>query len=141
MLILRDVKKSFVEPDGGYFYVSQPPSSGNHHPSPAGWGVYSQPVPREKYVHSEEHGGVVLVYNCPSGCQDVVDALTNLYATAPLDPTFGEVKVVVTPDPGYDGGMVAAASWGHVYTPATLDLVGLRCFVMLHEGRGPEQIP
>jgi hypothetical protein len=85
---------------------------------------------------------VVLVYNCPDdgGCPDVVAGLTALYNATPLGP-FNEVKVVVTPDPDYDGGTVAAAAWGYVYTPDHLDPAAVRCFIDAHIERGPEAAP
>jgi hypothetical protein len=129
------------EPDGGYFYASQPPASGNHYPTPAAWGVYTVPVARERYVHSEEHGGVVLLYNCPQGCPDVVAGFEQLFADTAPDPDFGEVKLVVTPDPLYDGGQVAAAAWDHVFTPDHFDSAGFRCFIDAYMGHGPEQVP
>lgn len=126
-------------PDGGYVYASQPPCSGNHYPVPAPWGIHADVVPRDEYVHNEEHGGIVLLYNCPNGCQDVVDAFTTLYDERQPDD-FGEVKLVVTPDPLYDGGF-AAAAWDHVYRPTSLDLDGFRCFIDAYIDKGPENAP
>jgi hypothetical protein len=126
-----------------YPYASQPPSSGPHSPILAPWGISSTPVGRVHYVHNEEHGGIVLVYNCPSGCPDVVQAFTDLYNATPLD-LFNEVKVVVTPDPEYDGGQFAAAAWDHVYTPpagSTVDSDAFRCFISTYIDRGPERAP
>lgn len=127
--------------DGGTWpYVSQPPASGPHAPSRGGWGVYTHPLARENYVHNEEHGGVVLLYNCPAGCPDVVNVFLRL-ANERAPDSFGEVKIVVTPDPLYDGGAFAAAAWDSVYTPATLDEDALRCFIDHHIDQGPEQAP
>ena len=47
-------------------YAHNPPASGNHWPSPAPWGYWPRNyIPREWWVHNLEHGGVVLLYNCP----------------------------------------------------------------------------
>ena len=46
-------------------YQHNPPASGPHWPSPAAWGVHSEVLPREWWVHNLEHGGIVLLYNCP----------------------------------------------------------------------------
>jgi hypothetical protein len=127
--------------DGGDWpYISQPPASGPHAPTPGGYGVYNHPLRRETYVHNEEHGGVVLLYNCPSGCPDVLNAFERL-ANERTPDQFGEVKVIVTPDPLYDGGQFAAAAWDSVYTPATLDEDALRCFIDRHIDQGPEHAP
>ncbi len=128
-----------------YPYLSQPPSSGPHNPVWATWGVSSVPIERVHYVHNEEHGGIVLVYNCQGdgGCPDVVQAFTDLYNGTPSD-VFGEVKIVVTADVDYDGGTFAAAAWDHVYTPpagAPIDLAALRCFISTYLDRGPEAAP
>ncbi|HET6346967.1 MAG TPA: DUF3105 domain-containing protein, partial [Myxococcota bacterium] len=47
-------------------YSTNPPASGNHYPSPERvLGEHTAPVPRGRYVHSLEHGAIVLAYNCP----------------------------------------------------------------------------
>lgn len=56
-------------------YNSNPPTSGAHDPAPAPWGVNPNPVTKEKIVHNLEHGGVAILYNCPTGCDDVTKAL------------------------------------------------------------------
>ncbi len=46
-------------------YNHDPPASGPHWPWPAPWGPHHEVVPREWWVHNLEHGGIVLLYNCP----------------------------------------------------------------------------
>ena len=50
-------------------WQTNPPSSGQHWGdpmyAPAGWGRHMVPVAREAWVHNLEHGGIVMVYNCP----------------------------------------------------------------------------
>ncbi len=46
----------------GFKYNSFPPTSGPHHPTPAVWGVYDQPVGENHLVHNLEHGGIVIQY-------------------------------------------------------------------------------
>ena len=43
-------------------YNSYPPTSGPHHPSPAVWDVYSEPVAQRHLIHNLEHGGLVIQY-------------------------------------------------------------------------------
>jgi hypothetical protein len=56
-------------------YNSDPPTSGPHLPYIAPWGVHTEPIPKELQVHNLEDGGVVVQYNCPTGCADLVDKL------------------------------------------------------------------
>jgi hypothetical protein len=59
-------------------YDDPPPTSGPHNPCWASWGVHDTQTPPERWVHNLEHGGVVCLYNCPSGCPDDVAKLTAL---------------------------------------------------------------
>ncbi len=45
-------------------YPTNPPASGPHYPIWAAFQEFSTPVPRPYWVHSLEHGAVVLLYNC-----------------------------------------------------------------------------
>jgi Protein of unknown function (DUF3105) len=56
-------------------YNSDPPTSGPHLPYIAPWGIHTEPIPKELQVHNLEDGGVVVQYNCPTGCPDLVDKL------------------------------------------------------------------
>ena len=57
------------ELDGGYFYASQPPASGNHYPTPAAWGVYTVPVARERRASGFGPGTELTMCTgcCPGG--------------------------------------------------------------------------
>ena len=41
-------------------YRNRPPSSGDHYPTPAGYGVFTREIPVANLVHSLEHGGIVV---------------------------------------------------------------------------------
>jgi len=56
-------------------YVDAPPTGGTHSQCWADWGVYEEELADELWVHNLEHGGVVLLYNCPDGCPDEVAQL------------------------------------------------------------------
>ncbi|HEY1690848.1 MAG TPA: DUF3105 domain-containing protein [Polyangiaceae bacterium] len=124
---------------------SNPPSSGEHFPIWAAYQAYTSPVPRGYYVHDEEHGGVILLYDCPddSGCPDVAAALQAVSDSLPDDPlctSAGQgvrVRTVITPDPLLDVP-VAAAAWGWVYRAQCVDLPSLEAFASQHYGNGPE---
>jgi hypothetical protein len=123
-------------------YQNVPPSSGSHYPSPKEWGVYADPIQPGYWVHNLEHGGVALLYNCPSGCPDVVSVGQDAFNTFPKDK-YGEVKLVVTPDAGLPSGVqVAAVAWQYVKLyrgDFTRD--NFLAFYNGHVDRGPEDIP
>src|SRR5437763_896218 len=67
-------------------YQSNPPASGAHWPMwQTPWGAYPGGLPRERWVHNLEHGGIVLLYNCPSGCDELIAQLTALRNATPAD--------------------------------------------------------
>ena len=41
-------------------YRNRPPSSGDHYPTPAGYGVFTRDIPGGNLVHSLEHRAVVV---------------------------------------------------------------------------------
>ena len=49
-------------------YNSEPPTSGPHLPYLAPWGIHTEPISKELQVHNLEDGGVMVQYNCPTGC-------------------------------------------------------------------------
>src|SRR5713226_7403923 len=56
-------------------YNSEPPTSGPHLPYLAPWGIHTETITKELQVHNLEDGGVMVQYNCPSACPDVVEKL------------------------------------------------------------------
>ncbi len=120
-------------------YDSYPPVFGNHYPTPKAWQAYDSPVLEGYFVHNLEHGGIVALYHCPSGCPDVVNQLKNLYTTLPQDK-FNEVKLLVSP---YDKEthQIAMLAWDYRLEMDTLDLNLVKAFYLAHVDRGPELIP
>src|SRR5262245_31414021 len=43
-------------------YPDPPPAGGDHNPCWTTWGVHTDVVPAERWVHNLEHGGVVYLY-------------------------------------------------------------------------------
>ncbi len=122
-------------------YATNPPSGGNHWPIWANYTQFTTPVPREMYVHDLEHGGIVLTYNCPNGCQDVVAALQMVFADQ-YDMgcvSLGQgaiARMVLTPDPELPTP-IAASAWGATYTATCIDTPSLLQFVQDHYARAP----
>jgi len=106
-------------------WSTNPPATGAHYPSWAGWNRHYQQLDRGYYVHNAEHGGVVLLYNCPAGCQDVVDSLLDITRNATPDPTCTGVvrnRILVAADPLLPPDVqVAAVAWNRVYTASCFD--------------------
>jgi hypothetical protein len=104
---------------------------------------YSLPVPREMYVHNEEHGGVILAYRCSGDCPEVVTMLEGVVEGMQADPLCvsgpgqPRVRAVITPDPDLTAP-IAAAAWGATYTATCLDPESLSEFVAKAYGKGPE---
>jgi hypothetical protein len=126
-------------------YGDNPPSSGPHNPQWAEAGIYepgNEPQ-KEKWVHSLEHGRIVLTYK-PGTPKTVITALEGVF-NEPLLGTPGYQKQVFqnnTKMP-YE---VAALAWGQKLTcktitnaPATYD--AMRAFATRFVNKAPEEIP
>lgn len=87
-------------------YNSDPPTSGPHLGSIASWGIHTEPIPKELQVHNLEDGGVLVQYNCPQGCPDLVDKLRSIVNSY-------EKYVILAPYPGMDR-RIALTAWGRI---------------------------
>lgn len=113
-------------------YNSSPPSSGPHMGLLAEWRVHEDPVPPEFFVHNLEDGGIVLAYDCPEACPDLVEGLAG----------FVEGSVLLTPyegitDPDGVPRRAAAVAWTRVFHFDELDeetASELGVFIDLYEG-------
>ncbi len=124
-------------------YDTNPPTSGNHNPTPAEDGVYNPgntPEP-ENYVHSLEHGRIQFQY-AKGSPQKTIDTLVALFN----EPVNGS--------PGYHAQVfenntempakVAAVAWGQLLTCDTLSdatIDAMRDFRDRYTDKGPEFIP
>jgi hypothetical protein len=139
-------------------YLHYPPTSGQHYGDlVAPWGVYTStsaiPLPSAElnfdvlavegvFVHNLEHGGVVFLYNCPSGCPELEQQFVELYANAPADITFNEKKILVLP---YDaskmgGSPIIALAWDHQWNIAAFDEAALIRWYQRFVNKGPELV-
>lgn len=133
-----------VPPDASIMWTTNPPSSGDHYPFWARWGMHSTYVPRGYWVHNLEHGGVAVLYRCESDCDALRAQLAAFVASLPPEaqcvmemdggPTF---RIIVTEDPEIDSP-IAAAAWGYTYHANCFDAPSLRAFVLGRVGHGPE---
>lgn len=124
--------------DGEYDHY--PPSSGEHYGQVADWGIYSEPVPPEYWVHNLEHGGIVLLYQCAATCPEIEDQLTAWLKTVPTDAVFNSVKLVVSPNARIGSSFIALA-WGHELDLSVWDGDRLLEFYETYVNQGPELVP
>lgn len=121
-------------------YGSVPPTSGPHYPYWAAFKTYSAPIPAGYWVHSLEHGAVVILYNCPNGCDAELAALDAYLAAIPADPLCVPPlahRYIVVPDPTLPFTF-AAAAWGNGLTSSCFDLPALGAFISAHYAMAPE---
>jgi hypothetical protein len=120
-------------------YQSKPPSSGNHYPVWPLFRVYDKPVPWGFLVHGLEHGAVVIVYNCPSGCPDQVAAVKALVEATPSKPGCSRPPVIVAPDPTLDVP-IAASAWRYTLRAQCFDHDRFAAFIARRANHGRESI-
>ncbi|MBL8912790.1 MAG: DUF3105 domain-containing protein [Archangium sp.] len=128
-------------------WPSNPPASGPHYSRWAAFQEFTTAVPRGNYVHSLEHGAVVLLYNCDlvdaATCDAIKTALRAATTSLPDDskcsglPT--RVRTVMTPDSALTEPLVAV-SWGFIYRAACVDQTSLNAFASAHYAQGPEDL-
>lgn len=118
-------------------YASNPPSSGTHYGIWTEFKTYDAPVPEGFWVHSLEHGAVVISYNCPGGCTAEVAAAQAMIDSLPVDPLCYPSggtslrRVVMTPDPHLTTRF-AASAWGFTLRAACFDPLQFRAFALAH---------
>jgi hypothetical protein len=121
-------------------YMANPPASGPHWPVwQEPWAPYPDGLPRERWVHNLEHGGIVLLYNCPEGCDAEVDQLIALRNARPPDQ-FNVVRVLIVPDTKMPHRF-AALAWTYRWQGDVVDEAAITCFMNARYDRAPESVP
>jgi hypothetical protein len=110
-------------------YSSDPPTSGPHSGTPAACGIYRQPVPEVAYLHSMEHGAIVVQYD-PDLTQEQVDELEEIGRDA-----GGEI--IVAPRPG-NPAPVAITAWTKLLLLDEVDGEVIAAFEQEFGNRSPE---
>ncbi len=126
---------------------SNPPTSGEHYPSWAQFGIYEQPIITGFLLHTLEHSAVALLYNCDlveargDSCEELVDELLAFYDDFPLDPLCTDVphRLVIAPDPDLDVPF-AAAAWGYYLKGDCFDAERVGSFIDAHYGNNYEDL-
>jgi len=107
-------------------YNSEPPTSGPHLPYIAPWGIHTEPLPRQLQVHNLEDGGVMVQYNCPEGCPDLVGKLKAIVSGY-------EHQVILAPYPGMKT-RIALTAWTKLDAFNDFDEKRIRRFIMAYRG-------
>ncbi|HEX2186150.1 MAG TPA: DUF3105 domain-containing protein, partial [Chloroflexota bacterium] len=82
-----------VQPGRPITYRSRPPTSGPHYSQTSGYGVFEREIEPGYWVHTLEHGGIVVLYH-PDRCDpDCRNQLRQVYESAPLSQHFRRVKM------------------------------------------------
>jgi Protein of unknown function (DUF3105) len=116
-------------------YKTNPPTSGDHNPVPAADGAYLDPLPPINFVHSMEHGRVLILYD-PGLPEEDQLALKGV-----LDEDPAGMLMFPYPDMPYE---VAVTAWTNMvtcdrYSVGVLDVI--RDFRDMTRGNGPEPVP
>jgi hypothetical protein len=121
-------------------YQANPPASGPHWPMwQEPWDYYPAGLPRERWVHNLEHGGVVLLYNCPDGCDADVQSLIALRLGRHPDQ-YNEIRILIVPDSEMPHRF-AAVAWLYRWQADAVDTDAINCFIDARYDRAPESIP
>ena len=126
-------------------FGQNPPTSGTHYSVWADFKVYEAPISRGFYVHSLEHGAVVLAYNCDlyqGDCAALAVTLEEFRGTWAQDSkcdTATRNRIVVTPDPLLDVPF-AAAAWDWSLRGDCFDSATVSDFITAHYGQTYEDI-
>jgi hypothetical protein len=111
---------------GQFVYSTTPPTSGPHLGSVARWGIHTEPIANELQLHNLEDGGVMVQYNCPDGCDDLVAQLSEIVAR------YSE-QVILAPYPDMDS-TIALTAWGRIDTFDGFDQERIERFIKAYRG-------
>src|SRR3954467_13377796 len=124
-------------------YKTNPPTSGNHNPTPAQDGIYApgNEPPPESYVHSLEHGRVEYEYK-PGTPQAQVAQMQKL-ALAPINGSAGYHMLMFQNNTKMPS-QFALAAWTKLLTCNAMNAKSInvmRQFRKAYTDKGPEFIP
>jgi hypothetical protein len=128
---------------GKVTYKTNPPTSGNHNPTPAADGIYraGNTPPKENFVHSLEHGRIEFQYKKGASAADV--AKLRALAEEPLNDTPGYHMLMFENNTNMPTEFAAAAWTKSItcgqLTPEAID--AMREFRKAYTDKGPEFIP
>ena len=106
--------------DGAITYPADPPVSGEHRPTPADCGVYSEQIPNENMVHTLEHGAVGVLYKPDADKEEIakIEELVRSY----------ESHVFSEPYPNLEDPYTVVA-WAHLMRLDDFDQPAIKEFI------------
>jgi len=107
-------------------YNSVPPTSGPHLPVIARWGIHAEPIQNELQVHNLEEGGVLVQYNCPQECPELVAKLRAIVLRF-------DTQVILAPYPGMDS-RIALTAWSRIDKLDQFDEKRIVRFIQAYRG-------
>lgn len=121
-------------------YNSSPASSGQHYAdaaSPLDWGIYTEEVPDEVFIHNEEHGGVVVTYNPRLLPADDVKKLRELFIPPNPNEKFKPSRFILTPR-SKNTKAIEMAVWQRTFSLDKYDKTMVAKFYTQYVNTGPE---
>jgi hypothetical protein len=108
-------------------YNSVPPTSGQHWPAPAPWGIKDTQLPNETTTHNLEHGGIVIAYNnlTPAETDQLKTIVRQLMSS-------GFPKIILEPYNELRDAKVALTAWTWLYKLPTVDQAQIIRFFRAH---------
>lgn len=139
---IDEMPHTHVQSPAQVSYNHNPPTSGCHYNlgygnAPIQSGAYNQLIAPEYWVHNLEHGYIVALYNCPSGCTAQFQQLRDWYHSLPADPNFAYPKVIIIPWPTMNVPF-AAVSWDWYDPIPNFSIAEFNRFYMNHRYQGAE---
>ncbi|MEP7204824.1 MAG: DUF3105 domain-containing protein [Candidatus Saccharibacteria bacterium] len=123
-------------------YNSDLPSSGPHYEdakSPTDWGIYTEIIQPEVFLHNEEHGGVIIAYSPSLLPADQLKKLQTLFAPPYDQKDFKPAKFILAPRPT-NKKAIQLASWNWTYDLDGYDAASITKFYLQHGGKAPEAL-
>ncbi len=117
--------------EGHIDYAFTPPAGGAHNACWYDWGIFDHPVPEERFLHNQEHGGVIFLYNCPDGCEDELATLSEYVEGIDL--------AILAPYPKMRWRF-AVSAWEYRTMMNCLDMNMIEEFYDMHRDNGPEAV-
>ena len=139
---IDEMPHTHIQPPATVTYNHNPPTSGCHYNlgygnAPIQTGAYDQAIAPEYWVHNLEHGYIVILYNCPSGCSTQFQQLRTWYKSLPNETGFPYPKVIILPDTSMDVPF-AAVSWDWYDPIPVFSITEVQKFYANHHGQGAE---
>jgi len=119
-------------------YKVYPPVSGTHYDVPTAAGFYDTTVQEGNFVHSLEHGYIVIYYK-PDIPEATKQQLKDLMTQLPLDK-YGKVKLVIVPYTNMTTPL-AIGAWDRLLLLNQYSPDEIKTFYQQWVDKGPEDVP